>query len=293
MKSMKPAILRGKMMRATRLSLTGAPVYGDNNSVVTEGFISVAMTTTLEEVEALVSTNAAGKNCIAEPATQNLTGFGVSAVFCNVDFTLFEMLTGQELVVDENGQAYGITESTEVKLADVNWGLELWTGAGDDGFGYVLLPRLSGGIISDITIENAAINFTISGMNSKPNAWGAGPYFVETVSGVVSRLRKAMKKNDHRRIMVVDVAPPTEYSGSLPLLDPTDAKITAITATPTGMVVAISATPTGQPVFYDFGDGNWDYAETGAYSHTYAEAGTYVITGTSGGATVTQSVTVA
>jgi len=293
MQSKKVSVLRGKAMRATRLSATGAPLYGDSNAVVTEGFISVAMTTLITETEAISQTNANGKECIGETAKSKFSGVGVEAVFCSVDFALFEMLTGQELVLDENGKAYGITESTEIDLDAVNWALEMWTGAGDAEYGYLLLPRLTGGVISDITVENAAINFTITGANTKPNTWGAGPYAVETVGASPARLRVPMKKNDHRRIMVVDIAPPVEYDGALPVLDPTDAPLTALTAPVTGKTAAITPTPSGEPTFYDFGDGNWDYSETGAHSHTYLEGGTYTITAKRGLSTRTVTVTVA
>lgn len=295
-KSVKTSILRGKRMRATRLSTSGAVVYGDRNSAVTEGFVSVAFTTNVEEVEAITMTNANGKNCVAEPATQNFTGYSLEQVFCNVDFGLFELITGQELVLDENGEPYGITESTEIKLEDVNWALEIWTGA-TVGNGYILVPRISGGIISDITVENAGINFTITGAATKGgNAWGKGPYKVETVAGVPSVLRTAMKANDHRRILAgaTILNPPAEYPGTIPVLDPADPVITAVDAVVTGQTAALTPTPAGtDPVFYDFGDGEFDYAETGSYSHEYETSGTYTVSATRGGVTVSETVEIA
>jgi hypothetical protein len=45
-------------------------------------------------------------------------------------------------------------------------------------------------------------------------------------------------------------------------------------------------------MWYDFGDGEWDYTANGSYVHVYDAAGTYIITGHRGGSTVTKSVTV-
>ena len=51
--------------------------------------------------------------------------------------------------------------------------------------------------------------------------------------------------------------------------------------------------PTGtDPITYDFGDGQWDYAATGGYTHVYDAAGTYTITGTRGISTFSKAVTV-
>ncbi|HEX5018629.1 MAG TPA: hypothetical protein VFX15_13715, partial [Actinomycetes bacterium] len=70
--------------------------------------------------------------------------------------------------------------------------------------------------------------------------------------------------------------------------------ITSITATPTGLDVDFTVTPAASdPVWYDFGDGTWDYvAAPGAASHTYAAAGTYTVKATTNGTWVSTSVTV-
>lgn len=302
-KSKKVSLLRGRRMRATLVDMNGRPVIGEDNAVVTKGFITVSMTTNMEEGEAISQTNASGETCIAEPSTPQLMGFGVEATFCEVDFALFHLLTGQELVKDAFGTVVGITESTDIDLSAVNFALELWLGATNDDstpaegsqgkFGYVLLPFLGGGIIGDYSIENAAITFTISNMNTKNGSgWGVGPYAVDLVDGVPSRLYQPLKSADHRRTMVVEIAPPAVYTGSIPVLDPEDAPLTDLTLTPTGLTVAITPTPAGGPVFYDLGDGAWDYSETGAYSHTYDVPGTYTVLAQRGLSRFTKEVTV-
>lgn len=301
-KSKSASLIRGKRLRVTRTNGAGVPVIGDSNAATSKGYVSVAYTTNMEEGEAVTQPNANGENCVSEPGTPSFNGFNVEAVFCDVDFAVFEILTGQAVVLDASGQIVGITESTDVSLADVNFALEVWTGAsaksapsaGSQGtYGYILTPFLSGGVISDITVENAAINFTITGMATRGGTgWGKGPYAVELVSGKPAPLRVGLKANDHRRIQIVEVAPPEAYSGSLPVLDPTDAPLTDVQGVVTGNSVAFTTTPSGQPVFIDLGDGSWDYAETGAYTHVYDEPGTYKVKATSGGATVTTTVVV-
>jgi hypothetical protein len=283
-------------MRATVLDASGAPVYGEDSVVTTKGYITVAYTTTSEEGEGITVTNAAGEACVSEAATPSQTGYGVEATFCEVDFRLFEILTGQSVLLDDDDYAIGITERTDVDLSTVNFALELWLGSKNSGeWGYVLTPFLRGGIIGDITIENAAITFTITGMTTRGGSgWGSGPYAVQTVGGVAAVLKDPVTATEHRRWLTVDVAPPDVWEGSTPLLDPSDPAITNLTTTPTGLSVQIVPVPAGtEPVFYQFGDGEWDYAETGTYTHVYDSAGTYTITAKRGLSTYSEPVTVA
>ncbi len=303
MKSKRVSYLRGRRLRATIVDANGRPIYGDNGAVVTKGYVNISYTTNVEEGESITLPNAGGETCIFEPAVPSFNGFGVEAEFCEVDFALFDILTGQDAVLDASGKAIGITESTDVNLTAVNFALEVWLGAttsdtaaaGSQGqYGYVLTPFLGGGVIGDVTVENAAITFTVTGMATKNGSgWGAGPYPVELVAGSPAVLRVPMKANDHRRIQTVEVAPPNVYAGAIPVLDPSKPALTGLTTTPTGLVVAIAPTPAGtDPIFYDFGDGTFDYAATGSYSKTYATAGTYIITARRGTSVVTKSVTV-
>lgn len=297
MQSKKTSFLRGKRMRATRVDRAGRPIIGDGNAVVTKGMITVAYTTITEEGEAISLTNSNGETCVSEPATPSFNGFSVEATFCDVDFALFNLLTGQELIFDENNVAIGITEATNVDMTAVNFALEMWLGSANGmEYGYVLTPFLSGGVVGDFTIENAAITFTVTGMKTKNGSgWGAGPYAVEMLkSGTASALRVPLKAWDHRKIMVTSVAPPEVYAGSVPVLDPTAAALTAVAATVTGKVAALAPTPAGPGVvFYDFGDGTWDAAETGAYSKTYVNPGKYTVIARRGLTSKTTTVVIA
>jgi len=297
-------LLRGKRSRITSLDLAGRPKYGDSAAVVTKGFVNFSLTTNTEEGEAISLTNANGEACINESATPSFTGVGVEAEFCNADFSFFEKATGQRVVFNDDGEAVGITESTDVDLSQVRFALEIWTGAqsglpartGAQGeWGYVLLPNVGGGVLGDYTIENDGITFTLTGMQTKnAGSWGAGPYNVDLVDGVAAPLYDPMLPNDHRRLQIVEIAPPEVYAGSIPLLDPTDPAVTSLTTTPTGLSVLIAPTPAGtDPMWYEFGDGQWDYAETGTYTHVYDAPGTYTITGRRGTSVTTKTVTVA
>lgn len=294
--SKKVSFLRGKRMRVTVLDIAGRPVIGDSSVISTKGVVTVTYTSNVEDGEAVSVPNMNGETCVSEPATPTFTGFGIEIEFCEVDFALLGAVTGQKVYVDDDGVIIGMTESTDVDLSAVHFALEMWLGSTTPGdFGYVLTPFLSGGVIGDVTIENGALSFTVTGLQTKNGtAWGKGPYDVELVAGVPAPLRQPMLANDHRRIITTQVAPPPVYAGATPLLDPANPDVTSVTATVTDKSVALAPVPAGtDPVWYDFGDGTWDYAETGSYTHEYANSGTYTVTAHRGNSTVTKAVTVA
>jgi hypothetical protein len=302
-KQKQVSLFKSKTMRVTEVDFAGRPVIGPESVIVTNGQITVQFTGNVEEGEALSGTNGNGDICWTEPSDPTFTGYNVEATFCNVDFALFEKLTGHPVVLNDDGTIVGIEEGSTVKLSDVTFALELWTGAkstdlartGAQGdWGYILTPFLRGGTITDITVENAAITFGVTGMVTKNGTnWGAGPYNVELVGGVPAPLFQPVAKTAYRRTMSVEVAPPAVFEGSVPLLDRTDPALTDFTATPTGLSVSFVPVPAGtDPVWYEFGDGNWDLAETGSYTHVYEAAGTYTVTARRGTSEVTKTVTV-
>jgi hypothetical protein len=292
--SKKVAFLRGKRVRATAVSTAGVPIYGASSVVTTKGVVTVAYTTQTAQGNAIVLPNFNGENCISETATSNFTGYTVEIDFCDVDFALLQLLTGQAVYVDDNGLVIGITENTDVDLSAVNFALEVWLGSSNPGdYGYVVTPFLSGGTIGDISVANDAITFKVTGLTTKNgNGWGKGPYKVEKVAGVDSVLRTALLANDHRRTFSTQTPPPAVVAGSTPLLDPSTPAVTSLTATATVKSVAIAPVPAGTtPMWYDFGDGTWDYTANGSYTHVYKTAGTWTITGYRGSTSVTTTAT--
>lgn len=285
--------VHGRAMRVTRLDGCGRPVYGDGSVGVSEGFVSVAFTANTDEGEEINVTNAAGKTCVREAPVPKFLGYGVEVQFCNADPALFAILTGQEPIVDADGVAIGFRVNSEVSAADSGFALEVWTGvpgvacdpstASDaEPGGYLLLPYLQGGIFGDFTVENAAIAFTITGAATKTGSgWGVGPYDVVRAGGVTGPLTTPIETGDHLHVQYTDVAPPPGYCGTQPLLDPAGEDLTGVTATAALLSVTFSPVPAGSdPWYVDFGDGTWDYSETGAdLVHDYATAGTYKAVG--------------
>lgn len=309
MASRKISLLRGRRIRLTRTDGCGRPVIGEASTAVSKGFISISFTANTSDTEEILVTNASGDRCVFEPANTELTGYALEIEFCEVDPDLFSLVTGQDVVLDENGNSTGFDVDTDVDLSAQGFALELWMGAGTsegdacstDGsggnFGYLLLPFLRGGIVGDFTVENGAVTFTITGANTRDgNAWGVGPYSDIQMSGATAGpMLTPVKSTTALRLITTSVAPPEAVAGTRPLLDPALPALTAVAATVTGRSADFTVTPNATgPVWYDFGDGEWDYVSApGEGSHSYSQPGTYKVRASQNGEWVTKSVTIA
>lgn len=222
------SLVRGRRMRVTRTDGCGDPVLGPDSVVTSEGFISVGLTANQEEGETISVTNAAGNVCILDEPTPKFLNYGVTVAFCGVNPELINLMTGQPLVMNDAGdEAVGFGVDTTVDLTASGFALEVWSnvpvGACEGNvtaqYGYFLLPFLKGGVLGDFSIENAAINFTLTGAVTKDgNEWGVGPYDVtRNTAGVAGPLNEAIPSTRHLHMELVSVAPPAAAEGSTAL----------------------------------------------------------------------------
>ena len=308
MASKPKTYLRGRRIRATRLDACFRPVYGEDSQAVTKGFVSVGYTANTVDSDEINQTNASGEICIYEPSQPSLTGYTVEIVFCEVDPEMFSLITGQEVYLDGDGNAIGFSVGTDIDIAESRFAFELWLGTkasdvcsdpnAQGDYGYLLLPALQGGIVGDFTVENGAVNFTITGATTRDgNQWGNGPYNVMMVGGVPAPLLTPLSPKKHLLLIGTTVAPPEPFAGTRPLLDPEATPITAVVGVEGSSPTETDFTFTGgstDPVWIEFGDGTWDYileGSTGA-SHVYAANGTYQVRASSNNTWVTTTVTI-
>lgn len=291
--SSRPTLVRGRVARVTKLDNCGRLVYGEYSQAVTEGVVSAAFTANTTETEAIEVTGMSGRRLVWEPSITEFAGYGIVLTFARVEFEVFEIITGMPLVFDERGAVVGIEADTKIKLTDWGFGLEIFAGAtgtdvcddpdAEGEFGYLLLPRLQGGILGDFTIENGNVSFTVTGAQTRDgNRWGRGPYAVErNAAGVAGPLFQPVSPTAALRMQVTTVAPPAEFVGARPLLNPSGAALTTVSATdgdePLEVSLTVSPAATA-PVYWEFGDGTWDFvAAPGATSHVFSEPGTYTV----------------
>jgi len=257
-------LVRGRIMRVTRVDGCCAPAYGPDNMVVTDGFVSIALTANMNDAEEITVVNANGKTCVRDPGCSEFLGYGVEITFCEVSPCLFSIVTGQPVVLNGAGDVIGFRMNSSVSVCDAGFALEVWMGvpgvacSGDVGaFGYLLLPCLQGGVIGDFTIENAAITFTVTGASTKDgNGWGTGPYdVIGDDTGAAGPLPDPLDGDDHLYAVFTTVPPPDATDGCEELVPPVGApNATGATAgtpgvwTPAGSVHpadAAGATSTG------------------------------------------------
>ncbi|HEY5421314.1 MAG TPA: hypothetical protein VIL10_11295, partial [Marmoricola sp.] len=179
----KFALVRGRVMRVTRLDGCGGVVLGPDSVVTSDGFITVGLTANTDEGTTISVTNAAGKICILDQPCPQFTGYTAEVAFCGVDPDLYNLMTGQPVVLDANDDAVGFKMNSGVDACDSGFALEVWSNVpqaacepgAEAQYGYMLIPFLRGGIIGDFTIGNDAVNFTLSGAASKDGSqWGVG-----------------------------------------------------------------------------------------------------------------------
>lgn len=211
------SLLRGEVLRATRLDRCGRLVDTACSAIVTDGFISVAFTSNITEGETITVTKANGKQCVNDTPPSEFDSVGATITFCNVDPELYAMLTGQPVEYDANGDAVGFRMRKGVSLAGSGVALELWSNVpgevcegGEGSWGYLVLPFVQGGVLGDFTLENNAVTFTIQGMVTKSgNEWGRGPYdVVPDESGLAAPLNEPLTTDDHFLVRWTNIAPP-------------------------------------------------------------------------------------
>lgn len=309
------SLVNGRRMRVTRVDGCGRPVFGDDSVAVSKGFVSVALTANTNSQDAVTVTNANAENCVNIPEKDTPSGFGVEIEFCGVDPSILSLMTGQDVRLSADGtEVVGFTVNTKVDLSSQGVALEVWAGVvgnadacadpgsgAVDSLGYLLLPELKGGYLSDFTVAAGAIDFTVTGSNTQDGTyWGNGPYdVVRDADGDPGPLNTPIDPFDHLVFEFTTVPAPDAFDGARPLMDPSATVLTSVsgTVTDTSLVVPFTVLPDDlvEAVWYDFGDGTWDYidaAEMGATSHTYAAAGTYTVKATTNGVWVTTTVTV-
>lgn len=218
------SLVRGRAMRVTALDGCGRPVNAACATLVSDGFISVAFTAQTDAGTAISVQNAAGKTCIQDTPCPVFNGYTVEIQFCEVNPLLLALVSGQGSIFDPSGTGAGFTVNSDVSACDSGFALELWSNVpgiacdpeqttAQGTFGYVLVPFLQGGSIGDFTIQNDAVNFTVSGAATKTGSgWKNGPYNVVMngtgPSATPGPLLEPIKNGDHLLVQLTTVAPP-------------------------------------------------------------------------------------
>lgn len=277
-------------VRVTKLTSCGALNDTGCSFATSEGVISLSMTAHNQDRQEYIQLNGQGNVCVNETKEAQLLWVEFELTFCNVDPDLFNIVTSEPLVVNDEAtpRSIGWDTTTDAPLNSF-FALEGWTNmSGDqctDGtpdYGYFLLPFCMGAQVGDITLENANINFTVKGRTHGNSLWGTGPYNVRLGEiapnlGVPLPLISSVGTKVHRRQFVTELPPPINVCGCqdvTPALVVTPTSGTA--ATPRVMTIPVDANGPILPGYAIWGDASAPQLITSGttVNHTYA-VGTY------------------
>jgi hypothetical protein len=298
--------IRGRRMRVTRVDTLGRAVSGPCSTVVTGGFVTAEITAEIEEGETTTVRTAGGDVCVSERGCDTLNWYNISIEFCQVDPDLFAMINPTwTKLFDYNGDTIGWEESHSYSC-DAGFALEVWSDVtgytptdpnAEGAWVYYLMPFVVGGTLGDITIENGAVSFTISGRTKKGSQWGKGPYNVmrNAPDGVCGPMITPFNPEAPRRIFLTTCAPPEAACGCQPLSSPEgpQSQVREDGTDLTRMTVIAAVAGIG-PFTVDWGDGSTENLPEGltGLPHRYGRSGTYTVaiypTATPNHATYTQ-----
>lgn len=220
-----PKVVRGVVMRATRLDNCGVPVIGPASTVTSNAFVSIAFSPQYVDAEAIQEKNANDQLCINDPGCPDFSWIETEITFCGVDPDLFTLITGDPVVLDDtaptpNSVGFRIRGGD---VCDTKFGLEVWSqvanqqcSASTRQYWYHLLPYLGSAQWGDYTVENGMVSFVITAQTYPGTPWGVGPYDVinSGVGPTPGPLLTALDPDDHYHGQITTLAPPAAVCGA-------------------------------------------------------------------------------
>lgn len=220
--------VRGSVIRVTRLDACGIPDPGQSAVVVSKRVSSVTIDEVTEEGTNIRERNFADELCVVDDAYTDIIGYTADIALCGVDPDMISLFTGQPTIKNAAGDVVGFGARTDIDLSSFGFALEIWSkiaGAacdpsGNRKWGYTVFPFLQGGRLGGFSFENAAVQFTISGAQTRDgNGWGVGPYDVDRDDlGNPTPLFEPLHTNEAWRNILVTLDPPAASCGAFPLV---------------------------------------------------------------------------
>lgn len=214
-RTFKPVL--GKRIRATALTEGGSVLPGpEGTSLTTDGFVTVTLSSEVEEGVEILQKLANGSLCINEKFADSFKYLTVEITFCGVNPSLLSITTNAEEYLDgEDVIGFTVGEGEIAKW----FALELWTGlsgqvgtsGGNAASGYLLLPFVTAGVVGEIAVDGEnAVTFSMTGARTKGgNSWDVGPYDVlSDESDLPAPLPTPLDPMDHLLMILSELAVP-------------------------------------------------------------------------------------
>lgn len=221
-------LLQFDAVRVTRLDSCGNVVDDGCDMATSESVVTLALTNQNQDRQEYLQLNGKGEICVDETTEPQLRWIEFELTFCDVDPELFNIITGEPLVLSDAAVPLAIGwDTTQEGPLNSFFALEGWTNTGGDGcddetgptYGYFLLPFAVGGQVNGETLENGNINLTVTGRTKRNSPWGLGPYNVRIIEaagptlGDPAPLLTAIGATTHKRQFWTKLAPPAGVCG--------------------------------------------------------------------------------
>lgn len=169
-------------LRVARLHADGTLDPGDENLYITDALISIGSSPDVETGTVLTQRNGSGNVCVRRRADNQTLGYNLSAVLCNLDAELLEMLTGATLITS-GGVTVGLQRP---KLGDPQpiVCIEAWAEArtssdqaSEDGellWWHWVWPKVKWSA-GDHSLEEAVLTVPLTGYAEENDQMGTGP----------------------------------------------------------------------------------------------------------------------
>ena len=286
-------LLQFDSVRMTRQDICGVNQDTGCDYATSESVITLALTNQNQDRQEFLQLNGKGRICVDQTVERQLRWIDFELTMCNVDPELFNIATGEPLVLSDATEPVAIGwDTTEDGPLNSFFGLEAWALTGDEcaengqEWAYIVMPRAVGAQVSGETLENGNINLVISGRTKKGSPWGLGPYNVRIIEAVTdlgepAPLLTAIGSKTHKRMFWTHLAPPPGACGCQDLTPEVIVlPLVAAAAVLRTMTIPLDADGVSLPGYVDWGDLTpSEFVAAGATTttHTYA-VGSYTAT---------------
>jgi hypothetical protein len=212
-----PKLAEGDVVRVTRVDECGAPVEGSDNAFVDECWASVAMAPNVEAGTDISFKAMNGRQCGFKRGCPTFNGFDLTGGFFSASPELIDILTGNSVYNDFNGDPIGWDDCQVA--CNTGFALEIWQNVigeecAEDTTGqwfYWLLPWVTNGVLGDVTVNAEGVTFSLTGNTRAGGGWSLGPWDVQAADAenTPGPLLEVIGSECHRRGFVSTIEPPT------------------------------------------------------------------------------------
>jgi len=174
------AMVRGSVVRITRLDAQGRVLMGPRSSLVTDGIAKMQIIQKESESQGFRQATPDGDLRIYLPAKKDPETFSTDITLTGTDPDAVELLTGNPVVTDDEGKIVGF-DMTVKRSQRAAVALEVWSRLAVPVLGYryayTIIPFVKGGRLSGLSFENGLVTFSVlNAQIRRGSKWARGPY---------------------------------------------------------------------------------------------------------------------